>query len=67
MYQTVFSSNLMVAVDAGDVAGQTHFVAATQFWIFPVSTMALVCITIVPLLFIERSELKKGTVVANAP
>ncbi len=33
IHQIIFSSDLMVAINAGDVAEQTRFVAATQFYI----------------------------------
>jgi uncharacterized membrane protein len=46
---SVFSSNLVETVDAGTMSSNaTHFQLATQFWMYPVFTLALVVVTLVP-------------------
>lgn len=59
--QSIFNSSLIASVSDGEVPMQTHFKSATQFWIYPVSTILLMCITTVPVLYLESLKRKKGT------
>lgn len=65
--QSIFNSSLIASVNDGEVPIQTYFKSATQFWIYPVSTILLMCITTVPVLYLESLKRKKGTSMHSVP
>ncbi|KAL9121920.1 MAG: hypothetical protein Q9187_001524 [Circinaria calcarea] len=58
-HQSIFNSGLIVSVNDGEASMQTHFKPATQFWIYPVSTVLLMCVTTVPVVYLGRRKSKK--------
>jgi hypothetical protein len=57
--QSVFSSNLVQTVSTTDPAERTRMIAAPQFWTFPVLTIVLTMITIIPAIIYDRVQTKK--------
>lgn len=51
---TIFSSELIQSQPDGSVPGGTHFVVASQFWIFVVSSSILMAVTYVSMRWLER-------------
>jgi hypothetical protein len=66
--QTIFSSDLVESRENTD-PGQTgtHFVAASQFWLYVVITIPMVALTLASTLWLERTWSKSLVVPRGEP
>jgi len=54
LLQTIFSSNLVGVNNPGQMSHTPRFAVAPQFWLYPVLTIALMVVTVIPAVVLDR-------------